>query len=431
MPSPHGTAADLAREFAERFAEQSFGDAADLLSDMGKERVVTTYPDEYQDGPMDAVDALDGYWWGLYSQYGDVEAVEVAVEDDEGTVEFTLADGSVTATVGVDEDGVSDFAFAPEWTVPEYVDEDAFTERDVTVDADDVELGGVLAVPDGDGPFPGVVLVHGAGSHDPDGTAGATKLLKDVAWGLASEGIAVLRYENRLLDHDVPDENYTLDRIVVDDAVAAVDELAAAAKVADDSVFVAGHSQGGMCVPRIVVRYEEAAGIVVLDSLPDYSVDPDGEVEFMRYNMDPHGDLSEEQQAQLDAQREAFQRLADRDFEAEETILGRPGAYHESRLDFDPAETVADLDVPAFVAGTERVDHDHQRPLVEMSREGFETWQAVDAADGSRFEYYQDVGHYFREGPVPHTREGLYFGGNVAPYVVADVAAWVHGVADD
>lgn len=427
-------AASAAREFAEEFAADSADEARDaavLLSEGGSDQVVESFPEEFQEGPMDAADALEQYWWGLRSQYGPFQGVEsVSVQGSEATVTFDLAEGTETATVAVDEAGVAGFAFDPEYTQPDYADRDAFTERDVTVDAGDVELGGVLTVPDGDGPFPGVLLVHGAGVNDPDGTAGATKLLRDVAWGLASEGVATLRYEARLLDHDVADEEYTLDRIVVDDAVAALDELAAAPEVDADAAFVAGHSQGGMCAPRIAARHGDAAGVVVLDSLASYDVDPEGDVEFVRYNMDPHGDLTDEEEAALDAQRQELQRVADGEFDAEDTILGRPGAFWESRIAFDPAGTVEGLDVPVFSASTERVDHDHQQPLAEMSREGFEEWQAVDAADGSRFEYYEDVGHYFRDGPVPHTMASLYFGGNVAGYVVADVTEWVHGVAE-
>jgi|AntRauMinimDraft_4_1070384.scaffolds.fasta_scaffold00019_71 pimeloyl-ACP methyl ester carboxylesterase len=427
-------AAEAAREFAAGFAADSAAaasEAAALLSEGGTEQVVESFPEEFQEGPMDAADALEQYWWGLRSQYGPFRGVEsVSVDGEEATVTFDLEAGTETASVALDEEGVAGFAFDPEYTPPSYAEPDSFTERDVTVDTGDVDLGGVLTVPDGEGPFPGVLLVHGAGINHPDGTAGATKLLKDVAWGLASEGIATLRYEKRLLDHEVADEDYTLDRLVVDDAVAALDELAAAPEVDADTAFVAGHSQGGMCAPRIAARHGDVAGVVVLDSLASYDVDPEGDVEFMRYNMDPYGDLTDEEEAALDAQRQELQRVADGDFDAEDTILGRPGAFWESRIAFDPAGTVEGLGVPVFAASTERVDHEHQQPLAEMSREGFEEWQAVDAADGSRFEYYEDVGHYFREGPVPHTMESLYFGGNVASYVVADVAEWVHGVAD-
>jgi pimeloyl-ACP methyl ester carboxylesterase len=426
-------AAQTAREFAERFAAEDADaarDAADLLSEDGREGVVDAFPEDFQEGPMDAADALESYWWGLHTQYGAFEdVVDVTVDGDEAAVTFTLADGSETATVELGENGVAGFAFDPEYEPPAYADEDAFEERDVTVDAGDVTLDGVLAVPEGDGPFPGVVLVHGAGIHDPDGTAGNSKILKDVAWGLASEGVAVLRYEKRLRDHDVPDAEKTLDRVVVDDAVAAVDELAAEEAVAEDAVFVAGHSQGGMAAPTVAGRHGRVAGVVAFDSPADPTPDPD-DLSFMRYGIDPEGDLTEEEEAMLEAQRETFERIAAGDYEDDEELMGEPGRWHRTVRGSDPAGTASALDAPTFVAKASRADEDVQPELYAFQQQGLADWEAVDLPSGSQVEQYEGADHYFQTGATPATMDGLYFGGNVTEAVVADLAAWIHDTAD-
>src|SRR5205085_5611164 len=78
-----------------------------------------------------------------------------------------------------------------------YSKPDSFTERPVTIGEGDWKLGGTLTMPNGSGPFPGVVLVHGSGPNDRDETVGGTKMFKDLAEGLASRGIAVVRYDKR------------------------------------------------------------------------------------------------------------------------------------------------------------------------------------------------------------------------------------------
>ena len=45
------------------------------------------------------------------------------------------------------------------------------------------------------GPWPRVVLLSGGGPFDATGPAGPNKPMKDLAWGLASQGIAVLRFD--------------------------------------------------------------------------------------------------------------------------------------------------------------------------------------------------------------------------------------------
>jgi hypothetical protein len=71
-----------------------------------------------------------------------------------------------------------------------------FTEESVTVGAGEWALPATLSMPVG--PVDAaIVLVHGSGPNDRDETLGPNKPFRDLAWGLADRGIAVLRYEKR------------------------------------------------------------------------------------------------------------------------------------------------------------------------------------------------------------------------------------------
>jgi len=425
---------DVARQFAEQFAAAddagAAADAASRLSDEGRDAVVESFPEGFPGEELDAEDVLEEFWYGLYGQYGECEGVgDVDASDDGVTVEIQFEDGSQVLEIGVEDGEIADFALPSEYEPPAYADPDAFAERDVTVDAGDVDLDGVLAVPESDGPFPGVVLVHGAGIHDPDGTAGGSKILKDFAWGLASRGIATLRYEKRLREYEVDPDEYTLDTVVVDDAVAAVDELADADSVDADSVFVAGHSQGGMSAPRIADYHGGVAGVVSLDGPTDAVPDPD-DVRFMRYAIDPYGDLDEEQEQMLDAQRELMETIASGDYEPDEEIRGKPGRWHDSLKDCDPAGRAEAIDAPVFVAKAGRADPEIQPEIVEMHEDMLDAWRDVDLGEDGRVEFYDGVGHYFQEGHEPSTMTHLHFADNAAEYVVGDVAEWMQSVAE-
>ena len=92
------------------------------------------------------------------------------------------------------------------------------------------ELPGTLTVPEGDGPFPAVVLVHGSGPNDRDETLMGQKPFRDLAEGLAGKGIAVYRYDKRTYVYGArlqADRGITLMEETVEDAAAAVRLLSA------------------------------------------------------------------------------------------------------------------------------------------------------------------------------------------------------------
>ena len=97
----------------------------------------------------------------------------------------------------------------------------------------DWKLPGTRTVPVGTGPFPGVVLVQAFGPKDRDDTQDAIKPFRDLAEGLASRGIVVLRYEKRTRQYmgRMAGKPYTAADETVDDAESALNVLRAQPEV--------------------------------------------------------------------------------------------------------------------------------------------------------------------------------------------------------
>src|ERR1039458_3697131 len=209
--------------------------------------------------------------------YGAIENVGEAAVTKSGpnsivTVPVKFANQNINFRVIINSGGlVAGFFQLPgavNWQRPEYSKPDRFKERAVTVGEGEWKLPGTLTVPVGAGPFPAAVLVHGSGPNDRDETVGGSKMFRDLAEGLASRGIVVLRYEKRTKLYGprvAANAKYTVQEETVEDAVQALAVVRSQAEVNGQRVFVIGHSLGAYVAPRIAEQDGKLAGIVLID----------------------------------------------------------------------------------------------------------------------------------------------------------------------
>jgi dienelactone hydrolase len=309
-----------------------------------------------------------------------------------------------------------------------YVSPDSFHESDVTVGAAPWALPGTLTMPNGAGPFPAVVLVHGSGPNDRDETLGPNKPFRDLAQGLASRGIAVLRYDKRTMTYgkeiaaDV--ESLTVKEETVDDAVAAVELLRSTPGVDPEAVFVLGHSLGGYLGPRILAAAPDARGLIIVAGtsrpLPEVIVDQ------YEYLASLQGSPSPDTQAKLDTIREQAARAMSPDLSpttpASQLPLGVPAPYWIDLGTYDPLATVATLDRPVLVLQGGR---DYQ----VTAAADFAGWQQVlSGRQDATFHLYPALNHLFIAGKGQITPAEYEVPGHVAPEVVADIATWISKV---
>jgi len=113
--------------------------------------------------------------------------------------------------------------------------------------------------------YPCVILVHGSGPHDADETIMKNKPFRDIALGLSSNGIAVLRYEKRTYaDKNIDVSTLTINEETVNDAVDMINFIKERHSDKIDKIYVLGHSLGGYIMPRIAKLAKNADGFILL-----------------------------------------------------------------------------------------------------------------------------------------------------------------------
>ena len=138
-----------------------------------------------------------------------------------------------------------------------------YAEEEVRVASrDGVELSGTLVLPEGNGPFPAVVLVSGTGPQDRDEAMGSLKPFAVLADALARRGVASYRYDDRGVGRSTGDfAAATLDDFAADAGAAA---RAIAARPEVGAVGVVGHSEGAFVAPEVAAETPEVAFVVML-----------------------------------------------------------------------------------------------------------------------------------------------------------------------
>lgn len=324
------------------------------------------------------------------------------------------------------ENKVAGFNFVPAPAIdfsppPNYSDSTLFTESELTIDCGDIDLPAKLTMPSEGSGFPIVILVHGSGPHDDDETIGPNKPFRDLAHGLSSNGMAVLRYEKRTLKHgNTLDRNsFTIWDETGNDAVAAIQKAANIPGTDPDMIFLIGHSLGGMLAPAIAEKAPQLTGIIIMagNSRPLQDLVP----EQYEYLMSTEGELSDEQLKALEELKEQASAISENRLDGltyRETLLNLPPSYWEELNNYSQSEIAAGISQRILVLQGER---DYQVTMKDYN--GWKT--ALQKHPDAKFISYPGLNHLMMYGEGDPNPLEYFDKNNLDRKVIADIVEWI------
>ncbi|MFF0456374.1 hypothetical protein [Nocardia africana] len=378
-----------------------------------------------------SADTIRVAWTAETAKIGEIQAIGQTVLEpaDDGTVRakvpVTGSAGGLVVRMAVDSAGLlRGFRLAPAdesaWRPPRYASPRRFTEREVSVESGSYTVPGTLTVPKGRGRKPALVLVS-SGAMDRDVTTGPNKPFKDLAWGLASRGIAVLRFDKVNYVH--PELNhehgFTMVEEYLPSATAAVRLLRQEPGIDPHRVYVAGHSGGGKAAPRIAAAEPGVAGVVILagDTVPmtraalrvtDYIA-----------GLDPQRDFRAQLAAVARAVAMTESPALSPETPASALLFGMPASYWLDMRAYDQVATAAALAKPILILQGGRdyqvtVADDLPRWQQGLAGRADATIRVLDADD-----------HMFYPGTGPSVPSDVEQPNHVDAAAVAAIAQWI------
>lgn len=373
---------------------------------------------------------LAAVWQGVVAKAGRLRGYGTPRTQDNGghavvTVPLELEKASLNLIVSLSGQKVTGLYLRPAeavvvWAPDPSLDMSRMGEVEVRVGLR--QLPGTLTVPRGIEMAPAIVLVHGSGPNDRDETVAANKPFKDLALGLASRGIAVLRYEKRTRVH--PGDFgagaiFTVKEEVIDDACAAIDLLRSRTDIDQSRVVVLGHSLGATLAPRIAECARGLAGVIIAAGatrpLPDIMV------EQVEYLAGLAGSLDEAARAQIAELKSQAAKARGAVAGDSSRILNAPAAYWADLNAFDPATAAARLNVPVLVLQGGR---DYQVTAKDLAR-----YREVFAGKATAtIREFPSLNHLFISGEGPGRPSEYAVPGHVSGEVIESIVSFVSGL---
>lgn len=359
---------------------------------------------------------------------GGVTVVKVAVTCQRGAMALVASVTALGQLTGIQLAPPSAAGPVAPWVPPGYVDVSRFEEEEVELGPLPLAVPGTLAIPKEPRPCAAVVVLAGSGPNDRDGTVARSKPLKDLAWGLASGGIAVLRFDKVTFAHPAEmraDEGFTVADEYLTHASAAVRLLSEHPAVDRRRIFVLGHSLGGTVAPRLAAEEPSLAGLIILagGNEPLHWA----AVRQVRYLASLNPATATAAGPVVEARSEQARRVDSPELSSStpssELPFGTPASYWVDLRSYRPVQALAALSKPVFILQGGR---DYQ-----VTVEGdLAAWQAglADRADVTVRVYPSD-NHFFFSGTGPSTPLEYEPAQHVDPAVVSDIVDWLGAVA--
>ena len=311
---------------------------------------------------------------------------------------------------------LTDLGPAPDSPPPPYAPPETFDEYRVTFGQAPWELDGTLTMPKGPGPFPAVVILGPGG-----GFAGESpnRWDRDMAQGLATHGVASLRFAERSVTHALAaarEPSFTLAEEYVDDALAAIGRLRLTPRVDPARVYLLGASIASFAMPRVASLDLDLAGLVLVSPSSGYIWDSAWRMQQEQAKVDRTVSESEQRGIEvLTARAAAIEAVAKGDGDPHD--LGVRITYHLDLATYRPENVARYLPIPMFVIFGDRVGvtpiEDQESWLSSLRRRG-------DTA----FRVYK--GHVHGLFDVTKSRPpALRSVGHVDEEVMIDIAAWI------
>ncbi len=307
---------------------------------------------------------------------------------------------------------------------------------------DGIELAGTLTMPEGDGPFPAVVLISGSGAQDRNEEVANHRPFLVLSDHLTRNGIAVLRFDDRGFGESEGDAASATSADLARDAWSAAHYLLGRERVDSRSVGMLGHSEGGVIAPIVATERKEIAFLVLLaapgipgdellvaqteailraSGVSESQIGAISQMNRQIYEIIKNEDDVDALRKRLVETLRSF-GMPEQQIDAQVAQLTSP--WYRFFLSYDPAQDLSEVSCPVLaLAGS----LDLQVPADENLSE-IESALKRGGNDDVTTRKLEGLNHLFQHAETGLMNEYAQIEETFAPEAMDIIAEWIHGV---
>jgi len=300
-----------------------------------------------------------------------------------------------------------------------------------------VTLAGTITKPREAGKFPAVILVTGSGPQDRNELMMGHEPFKVIADYLTSNGIIVLRYDDRGIGKSTGSFSKATTGDFGKDALAALNFLKSDSQVDPNKIGVLGHSEGGLIA--YILAGQRAPSVNFLISLAGPSIKMDSlmmlqnmavmkslgkemtskDSELIRENFAiAKGDLPADQALKaIMKNMESVPNSQNSTFADEIGVLITP--WYRHFLKIDPVPFIKKINVPVFAAFGGK---DIQVPATQNMESLTHNLQPNSK---SKLKIYPNFNHLFQNAKTGSIKEYAEIGESINEQILEDIVVWI------
>jgi len=303
-------------------------------------------------------------------------------------------------------------------------------------------LAGTLTIPEGEGPFPAMVLVSGSGQQNRDEELMNHRPFWVIADYCARHGIAVLRYDDRGIGGSDGEVMNATSMDFSYDAEAAFDYLRNRKEINATKVGILGHSEGGVInfmvssrrpevaflvslagpsVNGIAVLKEQQAAILRASGMTEEMVQFNGNANAQMFDIIETSNDREEADTLL---RQLLKGWGYNEELTEQTVgqMASPWMYYFLR--YDPTDAIVKTNCPALLLnGTKDL-----QVIASQNLPGYEKIIAEHGKTNLTLRELPDLNHLFQHCETGSPNEYFEIEETISPEVLEMIVGFVKGI---